>query len=628
MQGHTQPMGLSKNRKLASIAQTHSGVALFIATLTILIASVAFAPLNGMGQSSEQSRHPGNRLQTVGPVSGSSRPGSRLFLPAVNYDSGAWGPDSVAIADVNGDGKLDVVVANLCNTTCFHIQEGALGVLLGNGDGTFQPAVTYDSGGTSAVSVAIADLNGDGKPDLVVANYSIGTVGVLLGNGNGTFQKVVTYNPGGGAPNWVAVADVNGDGRPDLLVANEIGTGQVGVLLGNGDGTFQPVQTYGSFTSYSVAAGDVNGDGKLDLVVTHFFTGSSVGVLVGNGDGTFQTEVTYDMGGSSAYSAAVADVNGDGKLDVVTANRYYYFDVGVLLGKGDGTLQAAVSYDLGGYAADSVAVSDVNGDGKPDLVVATELSRVDVLLGKGDGTFEAATPYSTASYNLGSVAVADVNGDGRPDLVVVNECTNICDSRGLVSVLLNSSPRPTSTSLASSLNPSIYGQKVSFTATVTSSDKTTPTGQVNFTWDGHSIGSATLNASAVATLTKSNLNADPYPLTAVYGGDANNLPSTSAILNQVVSQTTSTASLTSSPNPSLQGQAVTFTATISSPTVIPRGPVAFTAGKTVLGTAQLSSGKAKLTISSLSLGSTKVTATYNGDSNITKSSASVIQTVK
>jgi len=178
------------------------------------------------------------------------------------------------------------------------------------------------------------------------------------------------------------------------------------------------------------------------------------------------------------------------------------------------------------------------------------------------------------------------------------------------------------------LNPSIYGQKVTWTATVTSSSSITPTGKVRFTWSGYTIGSATLNSSGVATLTRSNLNADPYPLTAVYGGDVNNLPSTSAILNQVVLQTTSTASLTSSPNPSMQGQAVTFTAKISSPTVIPKGPVTFTAGKTVLGTTQLSGGQAKLTISSLSMGSTKVTATYNGDSNIAKSSASVIQTVQ
>ena len=151
---------------------------------------------------------------------------------------------------------------------------------------------------------------------------------------------------------------------------------------------------------------------------------------------------------------------------------------------------------------------------------------------------------------------------------------------------------------------------------------------MNFTWDGYSIGSATLNGSGVASLTRSNLNADPYPLKAVYGGDANNPPSTSAVLNQVVTQTTSTATLTSSPNPSTQGQAVTFTATITSPTVTADRAVTFAVGKTGLGTAQLSGGKAKFTTSTLAVGSTKVTATYYGNSNIAKSSASVTQTVQ
>ena len=193
---------------------------------------------------------------------------------------------------------------------------------------------------------------------------------------------------------------------------------------------------------------------------------------------------------------------------------------------------------------------------------------------------------------------------------------------------LTTAKSTTSTSLTSSLNPSIYGQKVTWTATVTSTDSITPTGKVRFSWSIYTLSSETLNSSGVATLTMSNLNADPYPLTAVYVGDAANLGSTSAVLNQVVLETTSTATLTSSPNPSTQGQAVTFTAKISSPTVLPTGPVTFSAGKTVLGTAQLKGGKATLTISSLAVGSTKVTATYYGDSNIAESSASVIQTVQ
>jgi len=201
-------------------------------------------------------------------------------------------------------------------------------------------------------------------------------------------------------------------------------------------------------------------------------------------------------------------------------------------------------------------------------------------------------------------------------------------SPGLRQVVNSTTKSTTSTALASSLNPSIYGQKITWTATVTTSGSITPTGKVNFTWDGYSIGTGTLNASGVATLSKSNLNVYSYPLTAVYAGDANNGPSASAILNQVVKQTTSAATISSSPNPSTQGQAVTFTAKITSPTVTPTGPVTFTAGTTVLGTAQLSSGKATFTASTLAVGSTTVTATYNGDSNIAESSASVTQTVQ
>jgi hypothetical protein len=151
---------------------------------------------------------------------------------------------------------------------------------------------------------------------------------------------------------------------------------------------------------------------------------------------------------------------------------------------------------------------------------------------------------------------------------------------------------------------------------------------VKFIWNGYTIGSATLNSGGVATLSNSNFNAGTYPLTAVYAGDANNLESTSSVLIQVVTQTASSATLTLSPNPSTSGQAVTFTATITSPTVKPTGPVTFSAGTTVLGTAQLSSGKAKFTTSTLAVGSIEVTATYYGDSNIAKSSASVTQTVQ
>ena len=634
MPTHLQRMRYPMTRKHAPRTQAHRGVALFIVTLTILIALVAFAPLTGAGQPSGQSPHPGSRLQTEGSVSGSSQPSSPLFLPAVTYASGGFAPSSVAVADMNGDGKPDLVVANSGSNT--------VGILQGNGNGTFQTAVTYDSGGQIPVSVAVGSLL-QGGLQVVVANGCADNsacsgsgesgVGVLFGF---FYPPAATYRSGGSVVQSVKIADVNNDGIPDLLVAHLCATtnpancglntpGSVGVLLGH-DGIFTLVKTYnpGGFQTASLAVADVNGDGQPDLVVAN--SGSNtVGILQGNGDGTFKKAVTYPAG-FSPISVAVADLNGDGKPDLVITNNQGNGNgsVGVLLGNGDGTFASIVNYASGGFAPQSVAVADLNGDGKPDVLVSNSSSNnVGVLLGKGDGTFQAPLIYSSGGNLPLSVAIADVNGDGKPDLVVVNNGNNS------IGVLLNNTGihNPTSTSLTSSLNPSTYGQKVTWTATVTSSGSITPTGKVRFTWSGNTIGSATLNSSGVATLTRSNLNADDYQLTAVYLGDADHLASTSAVLNQVVLETTSAATLTSSPNPSTQGQAVTFTAKITSPTVTPTGPVTFTSGKTVLGTAQLSGGKARLTIATLAVGSTKVTVTYNGDSNIAKSSASIVQTV-
>jgi hypothetical protein len=657
------------------------------------------------------------------------------FLPAVPYYSGAWDAYSVAVADVNGDGKPDILVANYCIAKV-NCTNGLVGVLLGNGDGTFQAAVTYRSGGRHSVSLVVADVNDDGKPDVLVANQCFsqancagGGVGVLLGNGNGTFQTALTYNTILRSTSSVAVGDINGDDRPDIV---ETSSGIVGVLLGNGDGTFQPVTNL-TADGVAVAIADVNGDGKADVLAGN---SAGVGVLLGNGDGTFQPESNYTLGGLGGSSIAVADVNGDGKLDVAAMDGESG-NVSVLLGNGDGTFQSAVTYGgATGLGTPTVALADVNGDGNLDLLAAT--FQIDskgnggivVFLGNGNGTFQPGVAFASGGYYAWALAVADVNGDGKPDVVAANlQLSRAQGLKGFVGVLINSTvfttptttklvssanpslvgqavtftatvsstagvppngeiitfnsgsvvlgtgalsggiasmtssslpvgtstitasypgdanfrastslalmqvvnptgKSPTSTSLSSSLNPSTYGQKVTWVAKVTPSGSVMPTGKVQFRWSSYSIGSATLDSSGVATLTRSNLSADSYPLTAVYMGDAANSPSTSVVLNQVVLQTTSSAKLTSSLNPSTQGQAVAFTAKISSPTVIPTGPVTFTAGKTVLGTAQLSGGKATLTISSLPVGLTKVTVTYYGNSNIAKSSASVVQTVQ
>jgi hypothetical protein len=375
-------------------------------------------------------------------LKGGSQPTS-LFLPAVTYFSGGNWPESVAVADVNGDGKPDLAVADTLDST--------VGVLLGKGDGTFRMRASsvYRSGGLYAQSVSVADVNGDGRPDLLVAvrcrtpACTTGAAGVLLGNGNGTFRRAARYNSGGLGTWWLAVGDVNSDGKPDLVVANA-DSNSVGVLLGNGDGTFNPGVSYdsGGYSPRSVAVADVNGDGNSDVLVANlcaqqFQCEGAVGVLLGNGDGTFQPVVAYDPGGENSGSVAAADLNGDGRLDLLVVNVCGLGcggngTVGVLLGNGDGSFQSAVAYDSGGQSARSVAVGDVDGDGKPDLAVANSSSNtVGVLLGNGDGAFQLAETYSSGGSSPEPVTMADVNGDAKPDLLVGNFFSNT------VGVLLN-----------------------------------------------------------------------------------------------------------------------------------------------------------------------------------------------
>jgi VCBS repeat protein/purple acid phosphatase-like protein len=347
------------------------------------------------------------------PIGASAEPLS--FIARHDYAVGVY-PRSVAVGDFNGDGIPDLAVANYGGNT--------VTVLLGRGDGLFHVLRDYDAGSNPA-SVAVGDVNGDGHQDLVIGGWNF-AIWVLLGNGDGTFQPAQSF-PTYGLNPGIALGDLNGDGVLDAVTANQ-GYSTISVLLGNGDGTFGPYQTYATGRiPVSVAVGDFNRDGRPDLAVANEVS-NTVAVFLGNGDGTFQPALVY-AAGQGPTSVVMADLNGDGNLDLATANVNSN-TVFVDFGNGAGGVNAQASLGAGPQPL-GLAVADVDGDGLPDLVVTNSgSSSVSVLLGAGGGAFQAAQAFATGSYPFG-VAAADFNGDGLPDLVVTNAESNS------VSILIN-----------------------------------------------------------------------------------------------------------------------------------------------------------------------------------------------
>jgi hypothetical protein len=251
---------------------------------------------------------------------------------------------------------------------------------------------------------------------------------VLLGNGDGTFSPKTDFATGPN-PMWVAIADLDRDGRLDLVVANEgFGAGTtLSVLLGNGDGTFGPETDYTAGVAVNVVAvGDLNRDGKLDVAVSNGAS-HTVSILLGNGDGTLGPKVDYATG-TGPNGVQVADVNRDGRLDILVANGQAN-TVGVLLGNGDGTVGAMTAYTTGNAPRLGV-VEDLNHDGELDVATANEESTISVLLGIGGGALGPKTDYPTGAIPI-SLAVGDVDGDGQFDLASGNYGANT------VSVLIN-----------------------------------------------------------------------------------------------------------------------------------------------------------------------------------------------
>jgi hypothetical protein len=358
----------------------------------------------------------------------------RLLLSGVSFSinniAAGASPFSVATGDFNGDTKTDLVVANNGSNT--------VSIFPGNGDGSFG-AKTDLNMGKSPAGVAAADLNGDGKLDLVVTHTPFGgTFTVAFGNGDGSFGTPTTYTPDCSYPVSICITDFNGDQKPDIAVAGEY---SVSIFLNNGSGAFTAGTSIPTGAPpWSMSVADLNADGKADLLLPNH-TSDSVTVFWGNGDGTFLSNTDINAGtGTVPYAVIATDVNHDNKLDLVSADSGTTNSVSVMLNNGNGTFGTAKTF-AAGSAPYSVAALDVNGDGNLDLVTANNLSNdVSLLLGNGDGTFGAPTSF-TVGTNPSQVITATL--DGNPDLVVTNE------ESGNISILLGTTVAQSPTVTAS-----------------------------------------------------------------------------------------------------------------------------------------------------------------------------------
>ncbi len=335
------------------------------------------------------------------------------FAPIPAYPSGGGTARYVRTADFNGDGKQDVVVSN---------DNGKVTLLLGKGDGSFLAPRTIATL-AGAPPIAIGDFNRDGRQDVAISSYATSSVKIYLGHGDGTFAAPVSV--AAGAPtSFIESADINGDHNLDLVVMT---AKNVLVLLGNGNGTFQKPIATADQNSGLIAVGDVNRDGHPDVITTSGTTGN-VQVFLGQGNGKFRALPAF-FESSLPTQLVLADLNGDGKLDLVSgqfgANFFSVDAVFLQRGNGDGTFGSPVALPAG-YAGVSMTAVDLNGDGRLDLAVANAFSNsVSVLLNKGGGQFAPVSKYSTrniptdlASAIPGLLASADFNGDKRPDLIV------------------------------------------------------------------------------------------------------------------------------------------------------------------------------------------------------------------
>ncbi len=355
---------------------------------------------------------------------GSSATADGQVSASTGYYTVGAGPRAICVADFNGDGELDLAVANA--------NSGNVSVLMGVGDGTFEAAINYTAG-TGPSGICAADVDGDTYVDLAVSNFDSDDVSILLNDGLGVFAAPVSYAAGvdGIAPRGICAAELNGSGLIDLAIADYWGD-SVTVLINNDDGTFLPRVTYHMGTGtrpWAICAGDFDISGSIDLAVAYSLT-DNIGVLFNAGDGTFSAPVNYSVG-EEPRSITTADVDGNGSLDLAVAN-FATHNVSVLKNNGDGSFEAATNYSVAGSATRGICAAELEGDADIDLAVVTNTTNeAAILLNLGAGAFD----QPALDYPVGNGPTAICWGDFDKDLDNDLAVTNFTD--GTVSVLLN-----------------------------------------------------------------------------------------------------------------------------------------------------------------------------------------------